>query len=79
MAWNKGVHPIDTHVGRQLCVQRLSVSLSREQLAAKVNLTPSIIQRYENGVERISAATLYLLSRALNVPVSYFFDGFVHP
>ena len=33
------------------------------------------IQKYECGANRISAARLWQLSEALEVPVTYFFDG----
>jgi transcriptional regulator with XRE-family HTH domain len=33
------------------------------------------VQKYEHGVNRISASRLLALSRALDVDVSYFFEG----
>jgi transcriptional regulator with XRE-family HTH domain len=38
-----------------------------------------MIQRYEYGLCRISASTLYAMAFALDVPVSYFFDGLPLP
>jgi transcriptional regulator with XRE-family HTH domain len=35
------------------------------------------IQKYECGANRISAARLWRLSEALEVPVGYFYDGLV--
>ena len=35
-----------------------------------------MIQRYENGLERISASRLYEIGKILDVPVAYFFDGY---
>ncbi|HBC08934.1 MAG TPA: transcriptional regulator, partial [Rhodospirillaceae bacterium] len=33
------------------------------------------IQKYERGANRIGASRLYQLSRILDIPVAYFFDG----
>jgi transcriptional regulator with XRE-family HTH domain len=33
------------------------------------------IQKYESGANRVSASRLWALAKALDVPVSYFFDG----
>ncbi|HZZ34863.1 MAG TPA: helix-turn-helix transcriptional regulator, partial [Caulobacteraceae bacterium] len=35
------------------------------------------IQKYECGANRISAARLWQLAEALEVPVGYFFDGLI--
>ena len=34
------------------------------------------IQKYESGVNRVSASRLWDLSQALDVSVAYFFDGY---
>ncbi len=76
-AGNNPAGRVDTHVGRRLCIQRMSRSLTREQLAARLKLPSSIIvQRYENGIDRISASKLYEISKILDVPVAYFFEGY---
>ena len=47
--------------------------LSQSDLAATIGLTFQQLQKYERGVNRISASKLYLLARYLNVPVSALF------
>jgi transcriptional regulator with XRE-family HTH domain len=37
------------------------------------------VQKYENGKNRVSAGVLYEISKALNVPVGYFFEDFEEP
>jgi len=32
------------------------------------------VQKYERGLNRISAGTLYQLSGVLNIPIGFFFD-----
>lgn len=48
--------------------------MSQEKLADALGLTFQQVQKYERGANRIGAGRLYDLSRALEVPVSYFYD-----
>lgn len=68
-------HPTDIHVGRQLRARRVLLGFSQERLASAVGLTFQQVQKYERGVNRISASRLYDLCKVLDVPVSYFFEG----
>ncbi len=49
--------------------------MSQEKLGNLLNLTFQQIQKYEKGNNRVSASRLWELARALDVPVSYFFEG----
>jgi transcriptional regulator with XRE-family HTH domain len=66
---------IDIHIGRRLKRRRSLMGLSQQKLAVSVGLTFQQIQKYEKGVNRISASRLYQLSHILNVSPAYFFDG----
>jgi len=68
-------HPIDHHVGQKLRQRRRLLGLTQQKLAEAVNIRFQQIQKYESGANRISASRLWALARALDVPVSYFFDG----
>src|SRR5579872_3281033 len=68
-------HPIDLHVGERLRLRRLMVSVFEDELGSMVGVTPHQIRKYECGTHRIGASQLYRLGQALDVPVSYFFDG----
>lgn len=73
----KGVpDPIDVHVGQRLRTRRSLLGMSQEKLAGIVNITFQQIQKYERGMNRISASRLYQFSKALDVPISYFYDQF---
>jgi transcriptional regulator with XRE-family HTH domain len=50
--------------------------MTQQQLATAVGIKFQQIQKYESGANRISASRLWDLSRALDVPISYFFDGY---
>ncbi len=50
------------------------LGMNQSKLGEALGLTFQQVQKYERGNNRISASRLYVLSRVLNVPVSYFFD-----
>jgi len=66
---------IDLHLGKRLRRRRRLLGLTQQQLADSVGVRFQQIQKYECGANRISAARLWALSEALEVPVGYFYDG----
>lgn len=66
---------IDKHVGHKLRVRRSLLGLSQEKLGDSIGLTFQQIQKYERGVNRISAGRLYEFGHILGVPVTYFYTG----
>jgi transcriptional regulator with XRE-family HTH domain len=70
-----GPHPIDVHVGSRARLRRTLLGMNQTQLGEKLGITFQQIQKYENGFNRISASRLYQMTRILDVPVSFFFDG----
>jgi transcriptional regulator with XRE-family HTH domain len=66
--------PIDIHVGASIRMRRLLLGLSQEQVGDLLGVSFQQVQKYERGTTRVSASGLFGLSRALDVPVSYFFD-----
>lgn len=67
-------HPTDLHIGRRIRLRRTLLGLSQQQLAGAVGVTFQQIQKYESGANRISAARLYDLSRALGVGPMFFVE-----
>jgi transcriptional regulator with XRE-family HTH domain len=65
---------IDEHVGRRLRLRRNVLGLSQGELARSIGLTFQQVQKYERGINRISASKLFYASKALKVPVSFFFE-----
>lgn len=68
-------HAIDAHVGERVRLRRTLMGLSQEALGDELNLSFQQVQKYERGTNRISASRLYEISRILDVPISYFFEG----
>jgi len=67
--------PIDRHVGSRVRMQRVLLKMSQEKLGEALGLTFQQVQKYEKGTNRIGASRLQQISKTLNVPPSFFFDG----
>ena len=67
--------PIDMHVGSRVRMRRLMLGISQVELAAALDLSFQQVQKYEKGTNRIGASRLEHISRFLQVPVAFFFEG----
>ena len=67
-------HPVDAHVGVRMRQRRTLLGMSQTKLGEAVGLTFQQVQKYERGSNRVGSSRLYEFSKALDVPVSYFFD-----
>jgi len=67
----------DLHVGKRLRRRRRLLGMTQQDLAGMVGVRFQQIQKYECGANRITSSRLYELSKALSVPVQYFFDGMI--
>jgi len=68
-------HPVDVHVGKRVRHRRWMVGMTQQQLAEKVGIKFQQIQKYETGMNRVSASRLWAISETLDVPISFFFEG----
>jgi transcriptional regulator with XRE-family HTH domain len=67
-------HPIDIAVGRRLRLARKARGLSQGALGQGIGLTSfQQVQKYERGLNRISASKLAEAAIFLDVPIAYFF------
>lgn len=67
-------HPVDVYVGARMKQRRIELGMSQERLGKELNLTFQQVQKYERGANRVGASRLFELSRALQVPIGYFFE-----
>ncbi|HKK36199.1 MAG TPA: helix-turn-helix transcriptional regulator [Paracoccaceae bacterium] len=68
-------HPVDAHVGKRVRHRRWMMGMTQQQLGERVGIKFQQIQKYETGMNRISASRLWDIAQSLDVPVSYFFEG----
>lgn len=68
-------HPVDVHVGKRIRQRRWLVGMTQQQLAEKVGIKFQQIQKYETGANRVSASRLWDIADALDVAISFFFEG----
>lgn len=68
-------HPVDVHVGKRIRHRRWMNGTTQQQLAEQVGIKFQQIQKYETGMNRVSASRLWDIANVLGVPVSFFFEG----
>ncbi len=68
-------HHVDMHVGQRIRRRRWMLGMTQQQLGEAVGIKFQQIQKYETGMNRVSASRLYDIATSLEVPVSFFFDG----
>jgi len=66
---------VDEHVGSRARMRRMMLGMSQEKLGDALGLTFQQVQKYEKGMNRISASRLQHMSQILQVPVPFFFEG----
>ena len=67
---------LDIHFGEKLRARRMMMApkVSQSELANALGVTFQQVQKYEKGVNRLSAAMMVRIAEVLNVDVQYFFD-----
>lgn len=68
-------HVVDVHVGKRIRQRRWLVGMTQQNLAEAVGIKFQQIQKYETGANRVSASRLWDIADALDVDVSFFFEG----
>lgn len=72
-------HPVDVHVGKRVRQRRWMLGVTQQQLAEHVGIKFQQIQKYETGMNRVSASRLWDIAHALDAPVAFFFEGLEGP
>jgi transcriptional regulator with XRE-family HTH domain len=70
----RGATAIDAYIGARMREQRLALSMSQEKLGKQLGISFQQIQKYESDENRISAARLFDICKALNVSLSSMFE-----
>lgn len=66
---------MDAHVGMRLKTLRQQRSMSQTDIANALGLTFQQVQKYERGVNRMSASKLWAAARHLSIEVREFYRG----
>ena len=66
---------IDNHIGARIRERRLMLGLTQQQFAEMIGVTYQQAHKYEYGTNRVSAGRLYEIARALDVPITYFYEN----
>lgn len=69
-------HRLDLHIGACVRARRKFLGQSQSELAEAIGITFQQVQKYERGANRVSASKLFEIAQKLDVPISYFFEGF---
>src|SRR3954468_8230804 len=65
----------DIEMGNRIRLRRVEQRISQAELGQDVGATFPEVQKYEKGVNRVGAARLQQIAAALDVPVTFFYDG----
>ena len=68
-------HSVDIHVGQRVRQRRWMLGMTQQQLGDGVGIKFQQIQKYETGANRVSASRMWDIANAMDVPVSFFFEG----
>jgi len=64
------------HIGTKIKFRRLELGLTQTKVALAIQVTFQQIQKYEKGINGVSALRLLQLAKYLKVPVTYFYEGY---
>jgi transcriptional regulator with XRE-family HTH domain len=67
---------MEQHIGNRVLLLRHANDLSLKDLAAIIGVTYQQMQKYEKGINRISASTLYELSRYFKISTDFFYEDY---
>jgi ribosome-binding protein aMBF1 (putative translation factor) len=66
-------------LGRAIRQRRRMLDLTLQDLSAACGVTFQQVHKYESGLCSLSAAQLWAIARALDVPVTYFYESLAAP
>jgi transcriptional regulator with XRE-family HTH domain len=65
----------DEELGKRIRLRRIEQKISQSELGDKLGVSFQQVQKYEKGVNRVGAHRLTQIASALDVPVTYFYEG----
>lgn len=71
---SKSPSPADEEVGRRIRFHRRAKKVGKLHLAQQLGISPQQLQKYESGINRITAGKLVEIANVLDIEMSDFFD-----
>ena len=65
-------HPVDAHVGKRIRHRRWMVGMTQQQLADRVGIKFQQIQKYETGMNLVSASRRWDIAETLGWNICFF-------
>jgi transcriptional regulator with XRE-family HTH domain len=65
----------EIEMGKKIRLRRVEQHISQSGLGEKLGVSFQQVQKYEKGVNRVGASRLQQIAAALDVPVTFFYDG----
>src|ERR1700723_365670 len=65
----------DIELGKRIRLRRVEQKISQAELGEQLGVSFQQVQKYEKGINRVGAARLQQIATALDVPVTFFYDG----
>jgi len=69
------IDDVETHIGQQLKMLRISNKMSQKALAEKLGITYQQVQKYEMGMNRISVARVWQFCKIFSVTPDFLFEN----
>jgi DNA-binding XRE family transcriptional regulator len=70
---------VQERLGRAIRQRRRMLDLTLQDVAATCGVTFQQVHKYESGLCSLSASQLWAIARALEVPVTYFYESLTAP
>ena len=66
---------LDFRIGQRIRRARIDASITQQELGQMLGRSSQQVHKYEQGCNRVSAGTLFIIARALGHNVDWFFLG----
>lgn len=78
MTTARSLHELDIVIGRRIKLARINSEMSQAELAKKLGVSVQMLQRYERGLNRVSASRLRDLADIMKTDFEYFVEDPKH-
>jgi len=73
------INELDLYLGKRVKAFRTKMRWPLKTLAMKLGISIQQLQRYESGLNKISASLLYAIAQEFNTDLAIFYEGYEGP